>query len=127
MYCRCYCGLLIALFRPSSRLLAVRHIAPTNPWLPLLTPHQLVEISSAFRKFGASACRKRLPSEYCVRTFVGWTGGREALAPSTVRSGSKSARRRRRPSRFAARKMRIWMRQFAKLQADVRHRKWAMR
>lgn len=30
---------------------AIRHIAPTNPWLPLLTPHQLVEISSAFRKF----------------------------------------------------------------------------
>ena len=38
---------------------AVRHIAPTNPWLPLLTPHQLVEISSAFRKFGAPPAHAR--------------------------------------------------------------------
>jgi len=29
----------------------IRHVAPTNPWLSLLTPHQLVEIASAFRKF----------------------------------------------------------------------------
>ena len=38
---------------------AVRHVAPTNPWLPLLTPHQLVEISSAFRKFGAPPTHAR--------------------------------------------------------------------
>jgi len=30
---------------------AIRHVNPTNPWLPLLTPHQLVEIASAFRRF----------------------------------------------------------------------------
>jgi len=29
----------------------IRHVSPTNPWLPLLTPHQLVEISGAFKKF----------------------------------------------------------------------------
>jgi len=29
----------------------IRHISPDNPWLALLTPHQLVEISSAFKNF----------------------------------------------------------------------------
>jgi len=30
---------------------AIRHVSHSNPWLALLTPHQLVEIASAFRKF----------------------------------------------------------------------------
>ena len=30
---------------------AVRHVAPDNPWLKLLTPEQLVEINGAFKKF----------------------------------------------------------------------------
>lgn len=29
----------------------IKHVSADNPWLPLLTPHQLVEINSAFRKF----------------------------------------------------------------------------
>jgi len=29
----------------------IKHVSNDNPWLPLLTPHQLVEINSAFRKF----------------------------------------------------------------------------
>ena len=33
--------------------LAVRFINPTNPWLPLLSPAQLVEIHTSFIKFGA--------------------------------------------------------------------------
>lgn len=32
---------------------AVKHVSHSNPWLPLLTPHQLVEIAGAFKKFGA--------------------------------------------------------------------------
>ena len=31
--------------------LAVRHVSESNPWLGLLTPEQLVEISGAFKKF----------------------------------------------------------------------------
>lgn len=40
----------ISLPRSASRV-AVKHLAPQNPWLPLLTPHQLVEINAAFKKF----------------------------------------------------------------------------
>lgn len=29
----------------------IKHVSPSNPWLPLLTPHQMVEINTAFRKF----------------------------------------------------------------------------
>jgi len=29
----------------------IEHVSGDNPWLPLLTPHQLVEINSAFNKF----------------------------------------------------------------------------
>lgn len=29
----------------------IKHVAADNPWLQLLTPHQLVEINSAFAKF----------------------------------------------------------------------------
>jgi len=29
----------------------IKYVSPQNPWLPLLTPHQLVEISGAFKKF----------------------------------------------------------------------------
>ena len=33
--------------------LAVSHVNPNNPWLALLSPSQLVEIHSSFKKFGA--------------------------------------------------------------------------
>ena len=45
--------------------LAVNHVSKDNPWLPLLTPHQLVEINGAFRKFGARqqpGCHNKLPA-----------------------------------------------------------------
>jgi len=29
----------------------IKHVSHSNPWLPLLTPHQLVEIAGAFKKF----------------------------------------------------------------------------
>jgi len=29
----------------------IQNVSPENPWLPLLTPHMLVEINAAFRKF----------------------------------------------------------------------------
>jgi len=29
----------------------IKHVSPTNPWLPLLSPEQIVEINGAFRQF----------------------------------------------------------------------------
>ena len=42
---------------------AVRHVSPKNPWLPLLTPHQLVEINSAFKNFGTPSLAARRPAQ----------------------------------------------------------------
>ena len=49
--CRATVALLTMSCCPA--LLAVRFINPTNPWLPLLSPAQLVEINTSFIKFGA--------------------------------------------------------------------------
>ena len=40
-------------WRLPARVFAVKHVSSENPWLPLITPHRLVEINSAFAKFGA--------------------------------------------------------------------------
>ena len=46
--CLTPCGSLLGCLRG-----AVKHVSQDNPWLSLLTPHQLVEINSAFKRFGA--------------------------------------------------------------------------
>ena len=79
--------------------IAVKHVSPENPWLPLLTPHQLVELDSAFRKFGALLARRRLilHAEHTRRS------GRAAAAWQNGRWRRRcSARRMHTPRRAAA-------------------------
>lgn len=42
-----------AISLPRSVSLAVPRLNPENKWLPMMTPSQLVEIQTAFKKFGA--------------------------------------------------------------------------
>ena len=54
---------------------AVRHVTPDNPWLPLLSAQQVVEIAGAFHKFGA----RRVP---VARLRIGLLLRAHVLAPT---------------------------------------------
>ena len=76
---------LTRVSRPACALRAVRHLSPSNPWLPMHSPEQLVEISGAFNKFGQ-------PTLPALAAPTPWPGAHRSC------SGRRRALRRRSPA-----------------------------
>merc|ERR1711871_482619 len=59
----------------------ITYISPNNPWLKLLTPHQLVEIDCAFKKFDRDGDGHIHPKELrTVMMQVGMAPSEETIA-----------------------------------------------